>query len=89
MDGTGAMMRQMLPKIGDLASSEMHTRLKDDDIAVMIKNGRDKMPPFGSVFKDDQIAQIVAYVRSLGGREPKSATPVRDDHLQAKRKKSP
>jgi mono/diheme cytochrome c family protein len=64
-DGTGAMMRGMMPKIGDLTSAETHGRLKDDDIATLIKTGRDKMPPFGSVFNENQIKSIVAYVRTL------------------------
>jgi mono/diheme cytochrome c family protein len=64
-DGTGAMMRQMLPKIGDLTSVEMHGRLKDEDIATLIANGRDKMPPFGSIFKGDQIKHIIAFVRTM------------------------
>lgn len=64
-DGSGAMMRQMLPKIGDLTSAEMHGRMKDTDIAALITNGRDKMPPFGTIFKPDQIYHIIAYVRTL------------------------
>ena len=64
-DGTGAMMRQMMPKIGDLTSPEMHGRMKDADITALITTGRDKMPPFGSVFKPEQIQAIVAYVRTL------------------------
>ena len=64
-DGTGAMMRAMLPKIGDLTSAEMHARMKDEDIAALIANGREKMPPFGGVFKPEQIQAIVAYVRTM------------------------
>ena len=55
----------MLPKIGDLTSAEMHARLKDEDIAALITTGRDKMPPFGGVFKPEQIQSIIAYVRTL------------------------
>lgn len=64
-DGTGSMMRQMMPKIGDLTSAEMHGRLKDADIEALITNGRDKMPPFGGVFKPDQIKSIIMYVRTM------------------------
>jgi mono/diheme cytochrome c family protein len=64
-DGTGALMRQMLPNIGDLTSAEMHARLSDEDIAMKIAKGKDKMPPFENVFKPEQIKQIVAYVRTL------------------------
>lgn len=64
-DGSGAMMRQMMPKIGDLTSPELHGRLTDDQIAELIKNGRDKMPPMGQMFKPEQIRSIIAYVRTL------------------------
>jgi mono/diheme cytochrome c family protein len=65
LDGSGSMMRQMLPNIGDLTSPETHKKLSDADIAERIAKGKDKMPPFESVFKPDQIKAIVAYVRTL------------------------
>jgi mono/diheme cytochrome c family protein len=64
-DGTGAMMKQVLPKIGDLGSPEMHGRLKDEDIINLVKTGRDKMPAFGTMFGDDQLKSLVAYVRTM------------------------
>lgn len=64
-DGTGAMMRAMLPKIGDLTSAEMHARMKDEDIATLVTNGRDKMPPFGAIIKPNQMADLIAYVRTM------------------------
>lgn len=65
VDGTGAMMRKALPKIGDLTSPEMHQRMSDEDIAKLVREGRNKMPAFGSMFKDDQIKALIAYVRTL------------------------
>lgn len=65
LDGTGAMMRGMMPNIGDLTSPELHTRLNDEALLNMIKNGRDKMPPFQTIFNPEQMAEIVRYVRSL------------------------
>jgi mono/diheme cytochrome c family protein len=65
MDGTGSLMRGMMPNIGDLTSPELHNKLKDEDIERTISNGKDKMPPFKEVFKPDQIKLIVAYVRTL------------------------
>ncbi len=65
-DGSGSMMRQALPTIGDLTSPEMHGRLSDADIANLIQNGRNnKMPAFGTMFDDNQRKAIVAYVRTL------------------------
>ena len=60
------------------------------NIFASIVEGRPNgMPSFRAKIADYQVWQIVAYVRSLGGLEPISATPARDDHLQPKRKKSP
>ena len=64
-DGTGSMMRQVLPKIGNLTSPEMHGRMSDEDIKTLIKTGRDKMPAFGTMFNDEQLQSLVAYVRSM------------------------
>ena len=64
-DGTGQMMRQVLPKIGDLTSPEMHARMSDQDIMKLIQTGRDKIPAFGTMFPEAQLASIVAYVRTM------------------------
>ena len=37
------------------------------------------MPSFGSRIPEDQIWQLVAYVRSLSGLAPQDAAPNRDD----------
>ena len=60
------------------------------NIFASIVEGRPNgMPSFRARIADYQVWQIVAYVRLLGGLEPTSATPARDDHLQPKRRKSP
>ncbi|HWR53839.1 MAG TPA: c-type cytochrome, partial [Bryobacteraceae bacterium] len=48
-----------------------------------IAKGREKgMPAFGSKVPEYQIWQLVAYVRSLSGQQPRSATAARQDSLQ-------
>lgn len=64
-DGTGAMMRQMMPKIGDLSSAELHGRMSDEDIFNLATNGRDKMPAFKDSLKPEQLRKVVQYVRTL------------------------
>ncbi len=64
-DGTGAMMRQMMPKIGDLTSAELHGRMSDEDILNLATNGRDKMPAFKDSLKPEQLRKVVQYVRTL------------------------
>ena len=57
--------------------------------ASIVEGRPNGMPSFRGKIPDYQVRQIVAYVRSLGGLEPKTATPVRDDHLQAMDRKAP
>lgn len=53
-----------------------------DDIARSIVQGRPRgMPSFGSRLSAQQVWQLAAYVRSLGGNAPSDAAPVRDDHM--------
>jgi cytochrome c oxidase cbb3-type subunit 3 len=48
-----------------------------------IVQGRPKgMPAFGSRLNENQVWEIVAYVRSLGGQAPKTAASGRSDHMQ-------
>lgn len=54
------------------------------NIAATIRDGRPNgMPTFGRVLPPEQIFELAAYVRSLGGFVPTSAAPGRADSLQA------
>jgi cytochrome c oxidase cbb3-type subunit III len=55
------------------------------NIASSIRDGRPNgMPSFGRVVPLEQIYEIAAYVRSLGGFVPTNAAPNRDDKLQSR-----
>jgi cytochrome c oxidase cbb3-type subunit 3 len=54
-----------------------------DEVYLTIAQGRPNgMPAFGGKVPSQQIWQLAAYVRSMGGHGPKSARPGRDDHMQ-------
>jgi cytochrome c oxidase cbb3-type subunit 3 len=54
-----------------------------DEIYLTILQGRPNgMPAFGGKIPPQQIWQLAAYVRSMGGHGPKSARPGRDEHIQ-------
>jgi cytochrome c oxidase cbb3-type subunit 3 len=54
-------------------------------IATSIVDGRPNgMPAFGGRIPADQVAQLVAYVRSLSGLVRADAAPGRDDHMRVK-----
>lgn len=56
-----------------------------ENIFASIVEGRPNgMPSFGGKIPTDQVWQLVAYVRSLSGLQPKAAVPVRSDHMHAK-----
>jgi cytochrome c oxidase cbb3-type subunit III len=53
-----------------------------ENIAATIREGRPNgMPSFRGKIPDQQIFELAAYVRSLSGNQPQSATPVRSDHM--------
>ena len=47
------------------------------------------MPSFGGKIPSYQVWQLVAYVRSLGGLQPKSATSARSDDLHGNPQEQP
>jgi cytochrome c oxidase cbb3-type subunit III len=53
-----------------------------ENIFASIVEGRPNgMPSFRGKIPDDQVWQLAAYVRSLSGLVPKTATPIRSDHM--------
>ena len=60
------------------------------NIYTSIVEGRPNgMPSFGGHIPDNQVWEIVAYVRALGGLEPAGVTPVRTEEMQPKRAEEP
>ena len=56
-----------------------------DTIYQTITQGRPNgMPSFGNRIPEDQIWQLVSYVRSMSGLTPKNASPSRNDTMQDK-----
>ena len=55
------------------------------NVFATIMQGRPNgMPSFRGKIPDQQIWELVAYVRSLGGLAPKDAAPSRSDHMSGK-----
>jgi cytochrome c oxidase cbb3-type subunit 3 len=71
------------PPLLDLAR---HVDREPDDIFTTIVDGRrNGMPAYGGKIPVEEIWQIVAYVRALGGFAPPDAVAGRDDHMEVKR----
>lgn len=70
-----------------LTSKNLTYGSEPDNIFDTILKGRPKgMPAWGGRLPEYQIWQLVAYVRSLSGQQPASATPGRSDDLEYKTK---
>ncbi|MBX6364714.1 MAG: c-type cytochrome [Gemmatimonadetes bacterium] len=52
--------------------------------ATIVQGRPNGMPSFGGHIPDQQVWQLVAYVRALGGLEPSTRVPPRTDHMQSR-----
>jgi mono/diheme cytochrome c family protein len=51
-------------KLRPLGSDDVQKQ-SDDELAIIIRKGRNKMPPFDQKLSRDQIGDLVRYIRSL------------------------
>ncbi len=63
-NGAGDTMLGKNLKVRSLASAEVQKQ-SDDELAIIISKGKDKMPPYDRKLSKDQIADVVKYIRSL------------------------
>ena len=69
--GDGPAAAALNPKPRDHTNKEYMSTLSDEDLLKVIKNGGAAigkspiMPPWGQALKDDQIKDVIAYVRTL------------------------
>ena len=69
--GDGPAAAALDPKPRDHTNKEYMSKLSDEDLLNVIKNGGASigkspiMPPWGAALKDDQIKDVIAHVRTL------------------------
>jgi cytochrome c oxidase cbb3-type subunit 3 len=69
--GDGAAAAALNPKPRDHTDKDYMSKMSDADMLKVIKNGGASigksplMPPWGASLKDDQIQDIIAYIRTL------------------------
>ena len=68
--GDGPMSAALNPKVKDLSNKTYNGSLKDDYLIKIIKNGgeavgKSPMMPKASALKDGEVADVIAYIRSL------------------------
>ncbi len=68
-----------------LMEKQLHFGSEPDNIYDTISKGRPNgMPSWGARIPESQIWQLVAYVKSLSGEEPKNASNARADTMETK-----
>jgi mono/diheme cytochrome c family protein len=66
-DGKGDVVADMKLTMNDwTASPSVLDGMKDGELFYVIKNGKGKMPPEAGRVKDDELWNLVIYIRSLG-----------------------
>jgi cytochrome c6 len=63
-DGIGATPAGKIAKIVSFKDPTI-VNAPDADLIAVIKNGKNKMPPFATKLTDDQIAAVLAHIRTL------------------------
>ncbi len=69
--GDGPAATALNPKPRDHTDKELMGKMSDDDMLKVIKNGGASigksplMPPWGGAMKDEQIQDVIAYIRTL------------------------
>jgi cytochrome c oxidase cbb3-type subunit 3 len=53
--------------------------------ATIVEGRPNGMPSFRNKIPDQQVWQLVAYVQSMSGQTPPTASPSRSDHMRARR----
>ncbi|MFZ0800221.1 MAG: cytochrome c [Terriglobales bacterium] len=62
--GAGDTMLGKNLKLRSLASAEVQKQ-SDDELALIISKGKDRMPSYDRKLSKDQIREVVKYIRSL------------------------
>ena len=83
----GTTARDVMPMVGGIGPPLMehdwvYGKEPENIFDTIVKGRPNGMPTWGGRIPENQIWQIVTYVRSLSDLEPKSATPARPDGME-------
>jgi mono/diheme cytochrome c family protein len=54
----------------DLTDPVLQARLGDDALRETIRYGKGRMPPFGAALSEQEVSDVIAYVRTLNRGAP-------------------
>lgn len=64
--GDGPAGKALNPPPRDFTNVKMMAGFTDDQLKGIIKNGKGGMPPWGSTLKDEDITNVLSYLRHFG-----------------------
>jgi mono/diheme cytochrome c family protein len=61
----------------DLTNAEFHAQVTDEDLLRIIRVGKNQMPAFGGLMGDEDLRNVIAFIRTLppGARVPQPPAP--------------
>lgn len=66
--GDGAMGKMLKPPPPSFSDAARMATRTDEDLTARIKEGKSPMPSYSSRLNDNQIQDVLAYIRSLSGK---------------------
>lgn len=64
-DGQGPMAQGLTPKPADFTDKEHMAKDTDEELIEAIKMGKGPMPPFGGTLSDQEIKDVLQYIRQF------------------------
>jgi mono/diheme cytochrome c family protein len=79
-DGRGVMRLGLTKPPRDLTDPEFHAQVTDEQLRSVIRTGKGQMPAFGGLMGDEDLSNVIAFIRTLppGAKAPASAQPVQN-----------
>lgn len=71
-DGRGIMRVGLVRPPRDLTRAEFHAQFTDDQLRSVIRTGKGQMPAFGGLVGDEDLSNVIAFIRTLppGSKPP-------------------
>jgi mono/diheme cytochrome c family protein len=76
-DGRGVMRLGLSKPPRDLTNPEFHAQVSDEQLRRVIRVGKNQMPAFGGLMGDEDLSNVIAFIRTLppGAKAPAASPP--------------
>jgi mono/diheme cytochrome c family protein len=64
-DGRGVHRLGLVKPPRDLTQAEFHAQISDEQLRQVIRVGKGQMPAFGGLMADEDLSNVIAFIRSL------------------------